>query len=150
TATLDVAVDATLCATVTDKARGVELNKTCPENLDQPWKGLSLASPRTQNVYGLGQYFAEESPDGDWIGRVWDPLADGFGARLRGFAGGANDYSMFPIMYALGGGKEAYALFLDQIYKQLWDFRAAPWHVSMWGDQIRWYVMNGPDLPSLR
>lgn len=150
TLALRATVEADLCVTTFDKLRGVTLNRLCPTGLDQQWKTLIIDSPATRNVYGLGQYFSEESANGDWIGRVWDPLADGFGARLRGFAGGANDFSMFPIMYALGDGTQNYAMFVDVIYKQMWDFRSSPWKVGMWGDQLRWYVIAGSDLPSLR
>jgi alpha-glucosidase len=150
TAVLRVSVDAGLCVTSFDKQRNVQLNRLCPSGLDQAWKTLTVDSPATRNVYGLGQYFAAESPNGDWLGRVWDPLSDGYGARLRGFAGGANDFSMFPIAYALGQGTQGYALFVDVIYKQMWDFRASPWKVGMWGDQLRWYVIAGNDLPELR
>lgn len=150
TLVLKATVESDLCVTVVDKVRGVTLHRLCPQNLGQSWKTLVVDSPATKNVYGLGQYFSEESPNGDWIGRVWDPLADGYGARLRGFAGGANDFSMFPIMYALGDGTQSYALFVDVVYKQMWDFRQSPWQVGMWGDQLRWYVLAGQDLPALR
>lgn len=150
TGELRATVAANLCITVFDKARQATLHTLCPKDLESPWKSLSIDSPATRNVYGLGQYFSEEAMDGDWIGRVWDPLLDGYGSRLRGFAGGANNFSMFPIMYALGEGTSTYALFLDQIYKQMWDFRGTPWSVGMWGDQVRWYVMSGADLPDLR
>lgn len=150
TATLRATVDDRLCVTVYDLTRQSHVQTVCPEQLDQPWKNLVVQSPATRNVYGLGQYFAEERADGDWLGRVWDPLADGYGARLRGFAGGANGYSMFPIMYALADGNAAYAMFVDQIYKQMWDFRQSPWRIGMWGDQIRWFYLQGQDLPALR
>ncbi len=150
TASLSAVVDGNLCVKVRDLRRQVDLQTVCPDRLGDAWKGLTIDSPATRNVYGLGQYFAEENTDGDWLGRVWDPLSDGYGARLRGFAGGANDYSMFPIMYALGDGTQNYGFFLDQIYKQMWDFRASPWRLGMWGDQIRWYVLQGDDLPALR
>lgn len=150
TAALRVTVDIKLCVTVYDKQQQRDLHTICPTNLEAAWKGLRVDSPGSINAYGLGQYFSEENPDGDWIGRVWDPLSDGYGSRLRGFAGGANNYSMFPILYALGAGTQGYALFVDQIYKQMWDFRGSPWQIGMWGDQIRWYVLSGPDLPDLR
>ena len=55
----------------------------------------------------------------------------------------------FPVMYALGDGVN-YALLLDNVYKQRWDFSNDPWQVRLWGDQVRFYVMTGPDLPDLR
>jgi alpha-glucosidase len=53
-------------------------------------------------------------------------------------------------MYAVGPNNANYAMFLDQVYKQNWDFTGNPWKVETWGDQIRWYLMTGPDLPDLR
>jgi len=55
-------------------------------------------------------------------------------------------------MYAVNGATyENYALFLDNKYKQRWDFTSASqWKVEMFGDQIRFYIMTGPNLPDLR
>jgi alpha-glucosidase len=55
-----------------------------------------------------------------------------------------------PIMYSLGNNNLNYALLLDNVYKQRWDFSGDPWQARMWGDQIRFYLMTGADLPVLR
>jgi hypothetical protein len=55
-----------------------------------------------------------------------------------------------PVLYAVGTGGLNYALFMDNVYKQRWDFTGTPWKARMYGDQLRWYVMTGPDLPDLR
>ena len=39
-------------------------------------------------------------------------------------------------MYAVGPDNANYVLFLDQVYKQRWDFTTSPWQVETWGDQI--------------
>jgi alpha-glucosidase len=55
-----------------------------------------------------------------------------------------------PVMYALGQANLNYALFLDNVYKQRWDFNAFWWQVRMFGDHVRYYFMTGRDLPDLR
>ncbi len=139
-----------ICLQVFDKKISKELVHICPKNLQEPWKGLSIDSNLKENIYGLGQYFTHPgTTDGDLKGRVWDPLQTP-GNSLRSFNGGANGTTMFPILYALGKGKENYAFFLDNTYKQKWNFQEDPWQVSMFGDQIRFFVMLGDDLKSLR
>jgi len=161
TAALEVSVDPTsLCVSVSDTKRGYALTTTCPKDLTAPWKSLEFRTPGFQTFHGLGQYFDEPGQiDGDWAGRVWDPLFQGYGSQLRGFSGGANNFSMFPIVYGLGAAKRNFAVFIDNIYKQLWDFRTGAsgvaesregWRTSMWGDQLRWFVIAGDDLIALR
>ena len=41
-----------------------------------------------QHVYGLGEQFIVESPDGDWTGRVRSP-GDDFGDQMVPFGSGA-------------------------------------------------------------
>jgi len=53
-------------------------------------------------------------------------------------------------MYALGDNNYQYALLLDNVYKQTWDMMQDPFQVSMWGDQIRFYIIAGDSLPALR
>ena len=152
TASLHVSVEPlTFCTSVYDKIRKLHLSRICPTRVHDAWKTLTLDSPDFTSVHGLGSYFDDpQTTDGDWIGRVWDPLSDGFGARLRGFGNGANNFSMYPIMYALGADQNNYGFFLDNTYKQMWDFRTRPWTIGMWGDQVRWYFIAGDSLPTLR
>lgn len=140
------------CVTLTDKTRQppLELTTICPLDLEQDWKGLSFTPNRMQNVYGLGEQFVKAgSPPGDWVGQVRSP-GNEQGNAMEPFNGGMVGNAQFPIMYAVGQGTESYALFLDQVYKQQWDFTRSPWRVNTLGDSIRWYVMSGPDLADLR
>jgi alpha-glucosidase (family GH31 glycosyl hydrolase) len=151
TAELELEVDATsLCVSVTDLIRAARATRICPKDLAQDWKGLTLSKESTRDVYGLGeQFLVPGSAFGNWMGQVRSPGGVD-GNAMVDFNGGANGNAQFPIMYALGDGTQSYALFLDQVYKQQWDFTADPFVVQMWGDQIRFYVMSGPDLRDLR
>lgn len=154
TAQMHIVVDpTTLCMSVTDKVRALALTTLCPLHLAQEWKGLTIAPGSMQDVYGLGeQFITAGQPNGDWTTanhQVRSP-GDNFGNQMTGFNGGADGNAQFPIMYALGAGSTGYALFLDHIYKQRWDFSGNPWKVETWGDHIRGYLMAGADLPDLR
>lgn len=139
-----------LCLTVTDKTKNLALTTLCPLNLTQSWKGLTFTPETMQHVYGLGeQFITPGSADGDWTGRVRSP-GDNFGNQMVAFGNGFNGNAQIPILYAVGPNNANYALFLDQVQKQNWDFTGNPWKVETWGDPIRWYVMTGPNVPSLR
>lgn len=69
---------------------------------------------------------------------------------MKEFYDGGTSNTQYPILYLLDSGSNNYAMFIDNYYKQRWDFNAGTWKVDMWGDWIRWYVMTGPDLPTLR
>ena len=72
--------------------------------MEQAWKGITLEMEGIRNLYGLGNYFMEPgTSDGDWVGRVWDPLPDKEGNALRGFNGGATSYAQFQSMVGVGG-----------------------------------------------
>jgi alpha-glucosidase len=139
-----------LCVTVRDKARGnTYLTTICPD-FDKDPKGLTIDPGAMKHVYGLGQQFkVYGSADGDWVSHG---VREGgiFGNSFDGFHGGAVGNIQIPVMYALGPGTLNYALFIDNLYKQQWDFTSSPWKASMYGGQLRFYVMTGPDLPSLR
>jgi len=151
TSDMKVVVDGnTLCAGVTDLKKNLLLTTICPLNPAQAWKGLTFTPGVMQHVYGLGEQFIDRgNSNGDWTGRVRTP-GDDYGNQMVGFDGGSNGNAQFPILYALGPDYANYALFLDHIYKQRWDITGNPWKVETWGNQIRWYVMTGPDLPDLR
>jgi alpha-glucosidase (family GH31 glycosyl hydrolase) len=156
---------ASLCVRVEDKARGnAHLSTICPLEMDKPFKGIDLDPTSMTQVYGLGQQFtAVQSPncrfvqataDGDWIahgvreGMVVNGLDAGNG--FQGLQCAAVGNVQIPVLYAVGTGGLNYALFMDNVYKQRWDFTGTPWKARMYGDQLRWYVMTGPDLPDLR
>jgi alpha-glucosidase len=146
-----------LCVSITDKIRSALLTTICPLDLGQAWKGLTLAREQMQHVYGLGQQFKVlGSADGDWIShrvREEQPAGQeqshGNGFMPFGPAGLVGNVQL-PVMYAVGSSNLNYAFLLDNVYKQRWEFTGDPWKVQMWGDQIRFYVMLGPDLPDLR
>lgn len=166
TPALRLIVDATsLCVRVEDKARGSgHLSTVCPIDMDKPFKGINVDSTSMTQVYGLGQQFTgtqspncrsvQTSADGDWIahkvreGLVVNGIDAGNG--FQGFQCAAVGNVQIPVLYAVGAGGLNYALFTDNVYKQRWDFTGNPWRVRMYGDQLRWYVMTGPDLPDLR
>ncbi len=144
--------DSTLCVTAWDKTKDPDLLLTsiCPMQLGQERKGVSFTPESFTHAYGLGQEFtAAGSSDGDWVGRVRSP-GSVMGNALVPWNGGFVGNTQFPIVYLLGSGRDSYALFVDNQYRQTWDFRGDPWTVGMGGDWLRFYLMSGPDLPELR
>ncbi|HKQ46598.1 MAG TPA: TIM-barrel domain-containing protein [Phycisphaerae bacterium] len=111
---------------------------------------FTLAAGSMTHAYGLGEQFVElGQPNGDWVGRVRTPGCE-FGNRMVPFGGGAVGNAMFPILYALGGPGENYAIFFDDVHAQTWDLTKDPWTVQSTGNTIRGYFLTGPDLPDLR
>lgn len=146
-------VDASnLCVSMRDKSRGdAYLTTICPVRLDVPFKGLNIDPGDTEHVYGLGQKFKiEGSANGDWMSHGLREGSGGHGNGFDGFQNAAVGNVQIPIMYAVGSGHINYALFLDNVYKQRWDFDAFWWEARMFGDQVRFFFMTGADLPDLR
>jgi alpha-glucosidase (family GH31 glycosyl hydrolase) len=154
-----------LCVTVRDKKKQKAILSTvCPVALDQPLKGLNIDSGQIQNVYGLGQELKDPdqrpsglgAADGDWtkLGiRQGMKDRDGkeeLGNGFQGLLGGAVGNVQIPVYYAIGSNNLNYALFMDNVYWQKWDFKQSPWQARMYGDQLRFYMMTGPNLPDLR
>ncbi len=141
-----------LFVTIIDKTKNnLQLTTIRHLNLHQNFKGLIATRSEELDVYGLGQQFVEPGrSDIDWDGRVRE--GGDFGNIMASFNEGANGNTQIPIMYAVNGASfENYALFLDNKYKQRWDFTStSQWKVEMFGDQIRFYIMTGPDLQDLR
>lgn len=142
----------TLAVSVFDRTKNnVLLTTLRAENLDQDWKSLVGTRGPNLDVYGLGQQFVNPgSTDIDWDGRVRE--GDAFGNVMAGFNGGADGNTQFPVMYAVDGASfNNYALFLDNKYKQRWDFTSpSQWKVDMARGALRFYLMSGPDLLDLR
>lgn len=151
TSAVEISVEpSTLCFTATDKSGPTALTTLCPLAAGQHASGLTLTRNQIRNVYGLGEQFVQVgNPDGDWVGKERTP-GDDYGNKMVGFNGGAVSNAMFPIMYALGDQNVNYALFLDNVYAQQWDFRGEPWRVQTSGGEIRGYLLLGPDLRDLR
>lgn len=142
----------TLCVTATDKTKdpALPLTTLCPLNLDQDWKGFTLTPEQFTHAYGLGEEFvAVGSSEGDWVGRVRS-AGDEMGNAIVDWNGGFVGNAQFPILYLAGKGNDSYALFVDNQYRQRWDFTADPWRAEMEGDWLRFYLMTGPDLQDLR
>lgn len=140
-----------LCVTLTDKTKAdAELTTLCPADLNQAFKGLNIDPVDIEHIYGLGQQFIKQgSADGDWITHgVREGM--GQGNSFPGFQSAAVGNVQIPVMYAVGPDNLNYTLFMDNVYKQRWDFGAFWWETRMFGDQLRFYIMAGPDLPDLR
>ena len=154
TAGLRLDVDtSTLCVTATDITRTPELvlQTTCPVDLTQAWKGLDITKSSMENAYGLGQqFFTGASADGDWVGRVRSPGGTYGNAMVYDAENGPVGNTQIPVLFAVGDANANYGLFVDQLYKQEWNLTGDPWTMRTWGDQLRWYLMAGPDLPDLR
>jgi alpha-glucosidase len=154
TAALRLDVDpADLCVTATDIARtpNVVLNESCPADLGQAWKGLNITKSAMENAYGLGQqFFTGASADGDWVGRVRSPGGTYGNAMVYDAENGPVGNTQIPVLFAVGDANANYGLFVDQLYKQEWNLTGDPWTMRTWGDQLRWYLMAGDDLPDLR
>lgn len=158
TSALRLTVDADArCVEAFDKARDVALAKICGEDLDQVTKRLAIDPFGMKNAYGVGNMFMDPSTaDGDWSGRDWYGVRNGnertdLGNVRADFNGAAPSMSQFPVVYALGEGTRNFGLFMDHAYRISWDFRDAHrWFAETWGDQLRWYLMAGPDVKALR
>lgn len=143
----------TLCAAVYDTVPNPDLLLTtqCPRNLTQAWKGLSFTKSSMQNAYGLGeQFFMGGSSDGDWVGRSRTPGGTYGNAMIYDTDNGPVGNAQIPVLFAVGASNANYGLFVDQVYKQEWNLTGDPWTMDTWGDQLRWYVMSGSNLPDLR
>lgn len=151
TAELVLDADVHGCMRVT-KVGGEYLTRICAKDLAQPWKGIAIDPAALRNAYGLGQYFRKlGSADGDQVSQGRFRTDGEFGNHFRDFWGGANPQLQFPVLYALGDGTTNVGVFVDNVYKQDWDFAGdAWWQVRMYGDHVRYYVMSGPDLLDLR
>ncbi len=153
TSALLVEVDpATLCVNIHDKVKALRLTRICPVDLKSDLKTLSLTRERMTDVYGLGEEFLPGrvgKADGNWINEVRRP-GEVHGNFMQPFHGGFVGNAQFPVFYAVGSAKQNYAFFLDQVYKQNWDFRGDVWNLESWGEQIRFFFINGRDLPDLR
>lgn len=141
-----------LCIRFEDKSKNnAYLTTLCPDDLDKPYKGLDIDPAAIQHVYGLGQQFTMPgSADGDWTSLGVREGHKTLGNGFMGFEGGAVGNVQIPVMYAVGNDNLNYALFVDNVYKQTWNFNAFWWQTRMYGDQLRFYVMTGDDLPDLR
>jgi alpha-glucosidase len=140
-----------LCVEVQDKKQGnARLTRLCP-NLAQAFKGLDIERGAITQVYGLGQQFKTlGSADGDWIQHGVREGHEGLGNGFQSFQDAAVGNVQIPVYYALEDNGMNYALFMDNVYHQKWEFNTSPWRARMFGDQMRLYIMSGADFPDLR
>lgn len=152
TGDIRVVVDpATLAATVTDitKTPALVLSTFSPWNISQAWKGIEFTPESFTHIYGLGQiFYTYNSADGDWVGRK--RYCGPYGNVMSSWDNGATGNTQVPVAYMVGQGKQSYAIFMDNKYRQEWDFQTNPYTAQMYGDWLRWYVMTGDDLQDLR
>jgi len=141
---------ASLCVTATDLTRDLTLTTICPTIDESEIKGLTLTQEGTTDIYGLGEQFRRRGgTDGNWIGdrRL---MPNSYGNGLARFNGGNVANAQFPILYALGEGKNNYAIFVDHVYQQYWAFNNDPFVMQTRNAPLRWYMMTGENLPDLR
>lgn len=136
----------TLCLTVKDILKNLVLTTLCPNGPGQ----FTLSKEQTKNIYGLGEQFRNPgSANGDWMNDIRSsPLPEG--NTLEDFQGGAVGNALFPILYALGERTNNYALFVDHVQNQKWNFKDQPWSIQTSGDPVGFYFLGGEDLPKLR
>lgn len=131
------------CFTVTDLASKQTIGRFCAAETTRPWKRIEVDTSGVKNVYGLGQMFEDPGVfETDRNGKVISTKG-GFGNSMPTYAGGATGEALFPIVMALGSGRQSWGLLLDNIYKQTWDFTTNTWRISMFGDQLRGFVIAG-------
>ncbi len=145
----------TLCVTLFDKIKNIELTAVCPYAFNGNWgSGVTIDKAAMSNAYGLGNYFdyrrTAKSAEGDWIGNKWSGWLFTEGNARRSEPGGAPSVSQFPVLNVLGEGNLSYSLFFDHTRKYEADFSQDLWTFTSFGNTLRWYVITGPDLPDLR
>lgn len=146
-----------LCFNVKDRVRDYVIGDFCPQSLKGNTPSLTMLAPDMDAVYGLGERFLTPGiANGDWVGKVRDSGTDKkirgveFGNNMAEFNGAMAGNAQFPIMYATGLKDRNFALFLDNTFKQRWDFTARLWKVDVSGGAVRGYVFTGPNLAHLR
>lgn len=142
--------------------RGVESLATIdPKRLEDGRVRLTFTSKVIENFYGLGEQFGTPGQvNGDWGGRKRTPGCE-WGNALVKFHGGFVGNAQFPILYCVGDDKRNFAIFVDDTSAQTWDFTQADaadangvrtWTLTVpkRDEPLRWFVITGKDLPSLR
>lgn len=127
-------------------------SNNCLPTPPQSINGLVFTRVQNLDLYGLGQQFRGEAGNNEinWNGKVRD--SSEFGNVMEGFNGGANGNTQIPILYATKRGtQQNYAVFLDNKYKQRWDFTGqSQWKVESTQGKMRFYFFTGANLLDLR
>jgi alpha-glucosidase len=141
----------TLCIRAYDRQKAnAFLTEICPLSYQSTIQGFEIEPGEIEHIYGLGQQFKKlGSADGDWttLG-VREGLE--FGNGFQTFQNAAVGNIQIPVFYAVGENNLNYAVFVDNFYKQRWDWTTSPWQVQLQGNPLRFYLMSGADLPDLR
>ncbi|MCK5883302.1 MAG: hypothetical protein KAG61_06410 [Bacteriovoracaceae bacterium] len=146
---LTITVDpSSLCARFDNPKTGQYLTTTCPQD-QYNQKKLHIDREMVSNAYGLGEEFKKlGTADGDWVQhgeRAGKALGNGF----QTFQGGAVGNIQIPFLYAIGNDI-SFGLFIDNVYKQKWNFKSDWWNVTMYGDQMRFFVFSGNSIKEIR
>lgn len=138
------------CLEVVDVKANQKIGNFCATDTGAAWKALDVTTSGVKNIYGLGQMF--DAPGKGTTDRNGKVIATkgGYGNSMPSYAGGATGEALFPVITALGAGTTAWGFVLDNQYKQTWDFTTEKWHISMFGDQIRGFVIAGRNAKKVR
>lgn len=138
------------CFTATDLAAKKQIARVCATDTSHDWKRLELQTVGVRNAYGLGQVFgAPGDMSSDRNGKV-TATKGAYGNGMPSYAGGATGEALFPVLMAMGSGEDTWGFVLDNLYKQTWDLSHATWRVSMFGDQIRGFIITGGSPKKVR
>jgi alpha-glucosidase (family GH31 glycosyl hydrolase) len=138
------------CFDAADLATNRLIVHVCAIQTENPWKYLDVTTSGVRNVYGLGQLFDEPGKfSGDRNGKVISTKG-GYGNSMPSYAGGATGEVLFPVVMALGSGTNAWSMVLDNQYKQTWDLSQPKWHIGMFGDQLRGFIITGANPKEVR
>jgi alpha-glucosidase len=138
------------CFTATDLAAKKQIARVCAVDTNRDWKRLELQTVGVRNAYGLGQVFgAPGDMSADRNGKV-TATKGAYGNGMPAYAGGATGEALFPVLMAMGSGEDTWGFVLDNLYKQNWDLSHPTWRVSMFGDQIRGFIITGGSPQKVR
>lgn len=138
-----------------DKKTDAEVFSIKPFAPDGKLAGLTFFGERYTHLVGLGADFRFGAVNINYDGQVFMPGGP-FGSIVQ--VGRRSHYSsgfQAPICYALGLGHQNGAIFINESRPLMWDFSNKPWFVGPAGslgpsESIDFFVLTGPDLPSLR
>lgn len=145
----------------TDDGNATTLAMIHPEMTSDGGMLLTFTSKVIENFYGLGEQFDQPGEvNGDLGGRMRTPGCE-FGNMLVEFHGGYVGNAQFPILYCVGDDNQQFAIFVDDTSPHTWDFTKADapdangqrtWTLTVppRTTPLRWFVIGGDDLPSLR
>lgn len=154
TAALHVEVGDDLCVTVARTGeRDRPLTRVCPD-LAGGAASLAIDPPAGaapgRDGYGLGQACADpDIKSAAWAGRRRVPGHE-LGNRMESFDGGACGNTQIPVVYGIGLPARPFGVFVDEARAQTWDLTGATWNVKTEAPALRWYVIAGGDLRSVR